>query len=586
MATIANTKALTVGDGASEYVNVDTVNKILQIKNAAKITLYSDDGTTAGLTLTSSGSNPVISATSPDPGAAGTITTASVGIARVTPVTARTGIIMQAGTVAGQSCWVVNEATTVSRSLTFDVSGTSNVADGINNVIYGNQARHFTWDASTSLWMSSNPIISGSYTPPVVSATSPAIAGAGTVTTAAVGVARVTPTAARTGIIMQAGTINGQSCWVVNEATTVSFSITFDTSGTSNVADGANNVIYGNQARLFIYDTSTSLWYASDPLVGGSSAPPVISSTSPAIAGAGTVTTASVGVARVTPTAARTGIIMQAGTIPGQSCWVVNEATTNSFSITFDVSGTSNVADGVNNAIYGNQARLFVWDASTSLWYDNSPTVGGTIAPVQSATAAAIASSGTVTTSGVGIARLAPAAAVTGIIMQAGTIPGQLCAVVNEAVAAFSATFATSGTSNVADGVNNVIPGLQAKLFIWDAGTSLWYTISQTVNGALNSQQSASATVISNGNTITTSGVGVARVAPGGAVTGIILGVGTITGQEVWIVNESVAASTITLNTTPATANVADSATEANIPGLKARHYVWDASTSLWYPAL
>ena len=100
-----------------------------------------------------------------------------------------------------------------------------------------------------------------------------------------------------------------------------------------------------------------------------------------------------------------------------------------------------------------------------------------------------------------------------------------------------------------------------------------------------NPSQSATAAVIANNGTISTAGVGVARVAPAGAVTGIILQAGTLPGQEVWVVNESAAANTVTLNTTPATSNVADSATESAIAGLKARKYVWDSSTSLWYPA-
>lgn len=100
-----------------------------------------------------------------------------------------------------------------------------------------------------------------------------------------------------------------------------------------------------------------------------------------------------------------------------------------------------------------------------------------------------------------------------------------------------------------------------------------------------NAAQSATAVVIGNAATIATAGVSVSRVAPAGAVTGAILQAGTLPGQEVWVVNESAAANTVTLNTTPATANVADSATESALAGLKARKYVWDSVTALWYPA-
>ena len=87
-----------------------------------------------------------------------------------------------------------------------------------------------------------------------------------------------------------------------------------------------------------------------------------------------------------------------------------------------------------------------------------------------------MANNGTITTTRVSsVARVSPAGAVTGIILQAGTSAGQTCLVVNEAVAANTVTFAASGTSNVADGTSSVIAGLNARRFVWDSGTSLWY---------------------------------------------------------------------------------------------------------------
>jgi hypothetical protein len=93
----------------------------------------------------------------------------------------------------------------------------------------------------------------------------------------------------------------------------------------------------------------------------------------------------------------------------------------------------------------------------------------------QSTTAPALATSGTITTSGVTTARVSPAGAVTGVILQAGTYAGQPITVINEAVATNSVTFAASGTSNVADGVSSVIPGLRANSFTWDSSVSLWF---------------------------------------------------------------------------------------------------------------
>lgn len=98
----------------------------------------------------------------------------------------------------------------------------------------------------------------------------------------------------------------------------------------------------------------------------------------------------------------------------------------------------------------------------------------GTVNLLQSTTAAALTNGGTITSSGVGIARINPAAAVTGIILQAGTNQGQLVWVINEAAAANSATFAASG-SNVADGSGSALAGVTARQFVWDTSTSLWY---------------------------------------------------------------------------------------------------------------
>lgn len=118
--------------------------------------------------------------------------------------------------------------------------------------------------------------------------------------------------------------------------------------------------------------------------------------------------------------------------------------------------------------------------ASLAMFADAYATIGlqlknGTIAPLASAAAAAIVNGNTISTAGVGIARVAPAAAVTGIVLQAGTFSGQQVWVVNEAAAANSVTFGASGVSAVADGTSDVIAGLTARLFVWDSITFLWY---------------------------------------------------------------------------------------------------------------
>lgn len=66
------------------------------------------------------------------------------------------------------------------------------------------------------------------------------------------------------------------------------------------------------------------------------------------------------------------------------------------------------------------------------------------------------------------------AAAVTGIITQAGSFHGQHCWVVNTS-AANTVTFAASGTSNVATGTGAAVGALKATLLVWNANTRLWY---------------------------------------------------------------------------------------------------------------
>jgi hypothetical protein len=215
-----------------------------------------------------------------------------------------------------------------------------------------------------------------------------------------------------------------------------------------------------------------------------------------------------------------------------------------------------------------------------------SLVVGGGIAPAQSATAVAIANAGTVATANIGVSRVSPASAVTGIILTAGTIPGQLVWVVNEAVAGNSVTFAASGSSNVATGVNEILPGLQSRLYVWDSGTSLWYPVgnSLTSGGLQPTLASASAPDPGAAGTVATAGVGRARVSPAANRSGCILAAGTFDGQEVWAVNEA-AANTIAW-ATQATSNIGGEADGTFVLAAKgAQKFVWDANDSLWHKA-
>lgn len=95
-----------------------------------------------------------------------------------------------------------------------------------------------------------------------------------------------------------------------------------------------------------------------------------------------------------------------------------------------------------------------------------------------SSTAQALATSGTITAHGVRIARIAPTAAVTAIVIQQGDFDGQELTIINETTTGtFTATAAASGTSNVADGTSFVLSGLRSAKLNWDASTSLWYHV-------------------------------------------------------------------------------------------------------------
>jgi hypothetical protein len=72
-----------------------------------------------------------------------------------------------------------------------------------------------------------------------------------------------------------------------------------------------------------------------------------------------------------------------------------------------------------------------------------------------------------------GQVRVNPAAGVTGIILQAGSTAGQEVTVVNESV--FDVAFAAPSTSNVANGIGCVVPGMSAVTFTWNSGNSRWF---------------------------------------------------------------------------------------------------------------
>lgn len=81
----------------------------------------------------------------------------------------------------------------------------------------------------------------------------------------------------------------------------------------------------------------------------------------------------------------------------------------------------------------------------------------------------------TITTQNLRTVRINASSAATGVILGPGYSPGQTVTVVHEGAASNTITFAAADTSHVADGRADVIPGLTARSYVWDAGTNLWY---------------------------------------------------------------------------------------------------------------
>jgi hypothetical protein len=85
-----------------------------------------------------------------------------------------------------------------------------------------------------------------------------AIANGATLYTSVATTIRAAPAAAVTGLILAAGIERGQEAKIVNAS---AFSMTMAAAGTSNVAAGVLAVVAANTSRLFIWDTTTNLWY-------------------------------------------------------------------------------------------------------------------------------------------------------------------------------------------------------------------------------------------------------------------------------------------------------------------------------------
>lgn len=142
--------AFTVTNGSHDIFNVNANVGRFEMPNGTFIRMYSDSYTTRTVEISNGTISVLESTTSPDPGNNGTITTSGVGMAKVTPTANETGLILQAGTLAGQEVTVVNQSS--SFSITFAASGTSHVALGASMTIAALGKQIFKWDSTNSLW--------------------------------------------------------------------------------------------------------------------------------------------------------------------------------------------------------------------------------------------------------------------------------------------------------------------------------------------------------------------------------------------------------------------------------------------------
>ena len=63
-----------------------------------------------------------------------------------------------------------------------------------------------------------------------------------------------------TGVLMQAGSQNGQVCFIINNSTAAN-TITFAAAGTSLVAQGTAKILPGLGVTVMVWNARSSLWY-------------------------------------------------------------------------------------------------------------------------------------------------------------------------------------------------------------------------------------------------------------------------------------------------------------------------------------
>ena len=86
-----------------------------------------------------------------------------------------------------------------------------------------------------------------------------ALVTSGTITTAGLSISRVSLASANaSSVVLQAGTVDGQV--VIVENTSGTYTVTFAAAGTSNVQDGASDVIAVSTAWQYVWNNTTGHW--------------------------------------------------------------------------------------------------------------------------------------------------------------------------------------------------------------------------------------------------------------------------------------------------------------------------------------
>lgn len=99
--------------------------------------------------------------------------------------------------------------------------------------------------------------------------------------------------------------------------------------------------------------------------------------------------------------------------------------------------------------------------------------------PAEGTAATTVATSGTIDTTQLW-QRITNAGAITGVILEAGTVHGQLLIVSVDKDASGTVTFAAAGTSRVGTGTACVIAVGAARPFIWDNTDLIWCELGET----------------------------------------------------------------------------------------------------------